>query len=148
MVLIAKTEPGSAGGVEWTEGGDKGAQDVNPRFADELLKISYDEFYVVGTKPKNTEAEAKAAAKVARGEAEALIKAEAKAAKDAAKIAKEDEHIAEVKAAKAKAEADEKARAEADERQKLLDTPLNLEDNDLGAALKVANSTENNKKEE
>ena len=57
MVMLAKTEPGSAAvlpGEEliWTKGGAEGAIEVHPFVADRLLAIPGDHFFVVNTPVK------------------------------------------------------------------------------------------------
>jgi hypothetical protein len=81
-VLLAKTEPGSAPGVNWEVGGEDGAQEVETRYADHLLGITGNDFFVVQPKEKKAEKPAKT---------EEPVKPESKVAKKKPEPATDDD---------------------------------------------------------
>jgi len=54
-VLLAKKEPGSAPGVQWKVAGEDGAQEVDAAYAEHLLRITGNDFFVVPSRDQEVE---------------------------------------------------------------------------------------------
>ena len=69
-VFLAKETPGGVSGLEWAVGGEEGAIEVNSAFAEHLMLITDNDFFIVHSKGKKAEKSEAPVAKKAKPNAE------------------------------------------------------------------------------